>query len=105
LNFDITPHVQKIMRKYGVITLLFVAIILCLEYYGVISFGTTKLSFIPGVLWIYLFINVFSAGYSYYQIRNGNPVCPKCQSKLSEDIHYDCPHCGKLDFKELSRSQ
>lgn len=95
----ITPEIQRVMKKWGVISIFIVVLILAFESYGQLQFG----NIIKGGLWGYLFLNVSIASPLHYWKNRNNPICPTCESRLFIHDKFECPECGVLDYKKLEQ--
>jgi len=98
INKILTPQIQKTAEHTAEFMLFIFSGSLALDYFNVFKLNNFGISFLPQILWGYLLFNISLANILKYFRNKGNPICPKCESKLNEIKEYECPKCGKLKF-------
>ncbi|MBA2853942.1 RNA polymerase subunit RPABC4/transcription elongation factor Spt4 [Methanococcus maripaludis] len=99
MTYGLPANIEKMMEKYGIVTLFVVALSLFFDYFEALDLSAIGIPYFIHGLWFYLLGNVIVAnGFRYLRTKN-NPICPKCKSTLEIENTFSCPNCGKLDFK------
>jgi hypothetical protein len=61
-------------------------------------------TFWANILYIYLLLNGFGAAALIYKEEHSRNIegkfCPKCNNALRALTEYECPTCGKIEFKK-----
>lgn len=98
MNIDIFT---RLLLKAGKWTLVIVIIAVVLNHWEILKIPIPHL---VNVLYAYILLNGLAAGpYIYLEKRAtvvASKVCPQCGVMLESSMTYNCPNCGKLEFKK-----
>lgn len=80
-----------------------VSIAVAFNFWGVFDFSKLPIPHFVDWLYGYLVLNVVLGGVSVYS-HKPRPIpaiaCPQCGNPLEATQSYECPSCGKLEFRK-----
>lgn len=95
---------RQLALKTGKYTLFLAILAVALHFWDVLALDKIPIPHFVDGLYLYILVNGLATGPFIYLEKRARVafeiICPQCKGPLEVITNYNCPNCGRLEYKQ-----